>query len=105
MKRALLIPALLLAGACAQTEEQHQLELAEASCAMWARCGLLEVIGYDDAIDCKDEIHTAAMDSAAVEGECVEFNATASAECIDGIEAMSCDEEFNFPSACDEVCQ
>jgi hypothetical protein len=93
----------LLAAGCTYKVAAFAGDLADALCARYAECELLNAGGYDDEAVC-----TAAEESAALEGSsCGEaFDPEAARACVEAWEATTCDElrEPGGAPACAGVC-
>ena len=99
MNRSVLLTALLLLASGCYGQNKYRQDHANARCGLYEECGYLTYIGVDSYDEC-----VAAM----IEGEyqCEGYNASAAAECVDGLEALTCEnfEVGYYPEACLDVC-
>jgi hypothetical protein len=63
----------------------------------------LGVIGYDSYGECFDELSDEAVEAEAVSG-CADYDSAAAARCVDDLNAMECDSNFETPDSCFDVC-
>ena len=104
MKQPFTALAFLVSITGCSSHDQYMTNRAEATCAVWERCGLLGVIGYDDFDECFDELYDEAAEAEAAAGECPDYDSAAAGRCVDDLNELSCDSNFETPSACLEVC-
>jgi len=104
MKSTLLSVAILLGITACSTHDQYMTDRAEATCAVWDRCELMEVIGYENQTECFDEIYEESIEAESVSGGCDEYDSSAAANCIDELNTMGCDSNFETPDSCFDVC-
>jgi len=97
MTRALACVCLMSLAACGYSEESYLEDEAAAACTFTVDC-------YPGLYDSVDECITLRGEPVVTAG-CA-YDAQAAADCVDGLEAMSCPEEGAapaFPVACDSV--
>lgn len=107
-------------AACGYTEEKYAEDYTSAMCDNLAGCeadivAAYVAMGMDEATAQAtfDTTYAASCETEITEGgeenveDTCEFDAAAAQECVDGIEAMSCDfwsTGAGFPEACTAVC-
>jgi hypothetical protein len=111
-----LIPALLLLAACAPTQEEFEDESWASSCDLMFECvsaeerdamGLFWVFGEtpDDCYALLD--NSDSSDTASQEDDC-EYDKQAAKECLQELNALTCDDltdsSYETPEPCQRVC-
>lgn len=99
-------PALLtLLSGCAPAARAWPAARAEAECALYARCDLLEAFGGDVG-GCEEAV--AAMEAERLAGDQCDYSRPGAEDCLAALDALACDEfhgERPDPTApCDQVC-
>jgi hypothetical protein len=99
-----LIASLVLSGC--YSEDDYQEDWTTVNCEWYDDCQLLDTLNYESVEDCVDEgMRKYEQDQEEGVETCPVYDSAAAKECIEGIEALACDERSsNFPQACDEVC-
>ncbi len=98
---------LLLLVACTPTRVEFREQFSYEFCVRLRDCvgtsSMQENIG---GVDGCVETLSEALYGEFSEAECPAYSGNAAANCLDGIEALSCSgvENFNLPGACDDVC-
>lgn len=100
MKRLLTLTLLMTAGCYSKSNFTE--DVSTAFCTLYDDCDYLEVQQFDDYDECYDNV-TVNMDP---ENQDCDWDAGAAKECVEGINAMSCDELYaaDFPFACNQYC-
>ncbi len=72
---------------------------AMAQCQLYEQCGYLSYVGAETFDDCFEAM-------TDTEYDCSDYNQAAARECVEGQEAMSCQdlEDGYYPTACTQVC-
>ena len=84
--------------------DQYMSDRADATCAVWERCELLGVIGYENFNECFAELHDEALEAETISGGCPNYDSAAAATCVDDLNSLECDSDFETPDSCLEVC-
>ena len=105
MRQVVISLALLIGISGCSSHDQYMTNRADATCAVWDRCELLGVIGYEDFDECFNELYDESVESEIIAGGCLDYDSAAAASCVDDLNNMSCDSNFETPSSCLEVCQ
>lgn len=97
------MPLLALLLACAYKPDQFAVDMATATCQLYEECGYLAVFGFDSLATCESTVQ-ASYDPEAV--ECPEYDGAKAEECVEGVQAMTCDQLYagTWPQACTERC-
>ena len=104
MNRILPIFGLLLAVGCGYSEEKYADDLTEVLCNKYDECDWNELLGYESVDDC---LAAADESSDGETDDSCDFDGTAAKACVDGMDALTCDELSDFtawPSECSDVC-
>ncbi len=75
-----------------------------ATCTWYQRCGILEIINYDNVADCIDEMTANAEQSGELGETCEPYDRSAAKQCVDDLNAAGCEDEFPYPASCSEAC-
>jgi len=97
MVRWMMVLGSVAAAACGYSEEAYLEDEAAAACAFTVDC-------YPGLYENDEECISLRGEAVATAG--CEFDASAAADCVDGLEALSCPDEGAapaFPLACDSV--
>lgn len=100
MKRFAIVAA-MFAAACGYSEDKFNEEATEAACAAFVAC--------TDFFTDVDACLTAGDDDTSEAVECVNYDATNAAACVEGLEAAAAactdtTDGFDYPTACTNVC-
>lgn len=75
-----------------------------ATCTWYQRCGILEIIKYDNVADCVEEYTADAEQSGELGETCEPYDRGAAKDCVDDLNAAGCEEDFPYPASCSEAC-
>jgi len=95
--------SLCLVAGC-YNEDKFTADNAQATCEWWDRCDLLDVLDYDDVVDCVTEVQSEAEDGQGKDGICPNFDSSAAKSCVKEIEERGCEDGFDTPSICADAC-
>ncbi len=93
-----IVPLVALAAGC-YGPDQFQEDSALTRCALYEECSLLTNLGVESYDACLELLRSEAY-------ACVEYDASAAESCIEGLEALSCEEYHTgfFPMSCLDAC-
>ncbi len=98
------MPALLvLLLACGLSEDRFAEEMSVAVCDLYEECGYTETFGFESVDQCQEVVFS-SYDPAA--GTCADHQPGPSADCLDGVAAMSCQDLYDaaWPAECSARC-
>ena len=94
MKNILGLLALTTLVGCSYSEDKFNDDSKQAGCAYLTDC----TDQYDDFEDCMDDDNTDDPDASC------EYDSSAAKDCVDGLEALTCENDFDdFPAVCLQV--
>jgi hypothetical protein len=109
MRAALVLAPLLLLAACSPSKESFARQSAELTCEKLEEClgaSALELLGYTDVDDCKEQTGDDAVESIEEDDTCADYDGKAAGSCLEELKDASCDALMNgvFPDSCMDVC-
>lgn len=89
--------------ACAYSEDLFAEDMATATCQLYAECEYLGLFGFESQDACVTQVQSMYAPGAM---ECPDYDGKVAQECIDGVQAMTCDDLYagTWPQACAERC-
>ncbi len=98
-----MLPLLLLTLACGYQSDKFAEDMATATCTLYRDCEYLDSFGFASFDACVTTVQ-ASYDPDTI--DCPAYDGKASAECVDGVDAMTCDDLYAgaWPQACTSRC-
>lgn len=97
-----MLPLLVGLAACGGYPlEDFNVDIAASTCTLYAQCEYLEVFGFESQESC-----TATVEQSYASVACPEYDAELAALCVEGVEAMTCEDLYAnaWPQACADRC-